>query len=94
MSALIEVHTLTDGGQAPLEVARMIAAFVEPARETLELALYDVRLEDETEEIVRSARDLGFQALLAGQVEAGPRQVLLEPVGVRFGGEELELSAG
>ena len=46
------------------------------------------------EEIVRSARDLGFQALLAGQVEAGPRQVLLEPVGVRFGGEELELSAG
>jgi len=55
MSALIEVHTLTDGGQAPLEVARMIAAFVEPARETLELALYDVRLEDETEEIVRSA---------------------------------------
>jgi phosphoribosylformylglycinamidine cyclo-ligase len=46
------------------------------------------------EEIVRVARELGLEALLAGQVEAGPRQVVLEPVGVRFGGEELELSAG
>ena len=46
------------------------------------------------EEIVRIARDLGLEALLAGRVEAGPRQVVLEPVGVRFGGEELELSAG
>jgi phosphoribosylformylglycinamidine cyclo-ligase len=46
------------------------------------------------EEIVRVARELGLEALLAGRVEAGPRQVVLEPVGVRFGGEELELSAG
>ena len=33
----------------------MIEAFVAPARETLELALYDVRLHDETAEIVRRA---------------------------------------
>jgi phosphoribosylformylglycinamidine cyclo-ligase len=46
------------------------------------------------EEIVRTAGELGLEALLAGALEAGPRQVLLEPVGVRFGGEELELSAG
>jgi len=46
------------------------------------------------EGVVRVARQLGLEALLAGQVEAGPRQVVLEPVGVRFGGEELELSAG
>ncbi|MDQ6811891.1 MAG: AIR synthase-related protein [Actinomycetota bacterium] len=43
-------------------------------------------------EIVRIAEALGFTALLAGQVENGPRQVILEPVDVRFAGEELALS--
>jgi phosphatidylserine/phosphatidylglycerophosphate/cardiolipin synthase-like enzyme len=52
---LIEVRTLTDGGQSAADIARMIAAFAEPARETLELALYDVRLHDDTAEIVRDA---------------------------------------
>ena len=47
-AALIQVHTLTDGGQTSLDVARKIAAFVDGARETLELALYDIRLHDET----------------------------------------------
>lgn len=31
---------------------------------------------------------------IAGHVEEGPRRVILEPVGVRFEGDELELSAG
>jgi phosphatidylserine/phosphatidylglycerophosphate/cardiolipin synthase-like enzyme len=53
--ALIEVHTLTDGGQTALDIARKIAAFVDEAKETLELALYDVRLQDGTGDIVRSA---------------------------------------
>ena len=44
-------------------------------------------------EIVGIAESLGLTALLAGRVEEGPRQVLLEPVDVRFGGEELELSS-
>ena len=52
---MIEVHTLTDGGQTSLEVARRIATFVDGARETLELALYDFRLQDETGDIVRGA---------------------------------------
>lgn len=43
--------------------------------------------------VVAAAQRLGLRALLAGRVEAGPRQVLLEPVGVRFAGERLELSA-
>jgi phosphoribosylformylglycinamidine cyclo-ligase len=42
--------------------------------------------------IVGIARELGLGALLAGSVEEGPRQVILEPVGVRFAGDELELS--
>ncbi len=45
------------------------------------------------ETVVAAAERLGVRALLAGRVEAGPRQVLLEPVGVRFAGERLELSA-
>jgi phosphoribosylformylglycinamidine cyclo-ligase len=45
------------------------------------------------EAVVRVAERLGLSALLAGHVEEGPRQVILEPVGVRFAGDELELSA-
>ena len=44
------------------------------------------------EQIISAARARGLPALLAGRVEPGPRQVQLEPVGVRFGGEELEVS--
>jgi phosphoribosylformylglycinamidine cyclo-ligase len=45
-------------------------------------------------EIVRVAAGLGLRALQAGRVEEGPRQVLLEPLGVRFDGEELALGSG
>jgi phosphoribosylformylglycinamidine cyclo-ligase len=44
------------------------------------------------EAIVAVAERLGLSALVAGRVEEGPRQVILEPVGVRFAGEELELA--
>jgi phosphoribosylformylglycinamidine cyclo-ligase len=43
-------------------------------------------------EIVQVAGELGMRACVAGGVEEGPREVLLEPVGVRFEGDELELS--
>ncbi len=43
--------------------------------------------------IVRIAESLGLSALVAGRVEEGPRQVILEPVDVRFDGGELELSS-
>ncbi len=52
---MIEVHTLSDGGQTALDVARRIATFVDGAKQTLELALYDIRLHDETADIVRGA---------------------------------------
>jgi phosphatidylserine/phosphatidylglycerophosphate/cardiolipin synthase-like enzyme len=52
---LVDVHTLTDGGQTSLEVAHKIEAFLADAKETLELALYDVRLHDETADVVRAA---------------------------------------
>ncbi|HEV7528751.1 MAG TPA: AIR synthase related protein [Solirubrobacteraceae bacterium] len=43
--------------------------------------------------IVDLAAGLGFGALVAGHVEEGPRQVVIEPAGVRFDDAELELSA-
>ena len=43
--------------------------------------------------IVAVAEGLGLRAMVAGRVEEGPRQVVLEPVGVRFDGAQLELSA-
>ena len=54
-AGLIQVHTLTDGGQTSLDVARLIADFVSAAQESLELALYDIRLHDDTADVVRDA---------------------------------------
>jgi phosphoribosylformylglycinamidine cyclo-ligase len=44
-------------------------------------------------EIVEVAAELGLRAHIAGGVEEGPREVVLEPISVRFDGDELELSA-
>ena len=44
-------------------------------------------------EIVALAAELGYRAEVAGVVEEGPREVVLEPVGVVFAGDELDLSA-
>jgi phosphoribosylformylglycinamidine cyclo-ligase len=43
------------------------------------------------EAVVAAARQVGHAALVAGRVEEGPRRVILEPVGVRFDGAELQL---
>jgi phosphoribosylformylglycinamidine cyclo-ligase len=43
------------------------------------------------DEVVRLATGLGLTAHLAGLVEAGPRRVVLEPVGVTFETDELQL---
>jgi phosphatidylserine/phosphatidylglycerophosphate/cardiolipin synthase-like enzyme len=51
----IELTLLTDGGQSPSSVAREAAAFVSGAERTLDLALYDVRLETEAGALVLAA---------------------------------------
>jgi phosphoribosylformylglycinamidine cyclo-ligase len=43
-------------------------------------------------EVVELARSVGLAALVAGVVEAGPRRVILDPVGIEYGGEELEFT--
>jgi phosphoribosylformylglycinamidine cyclo-ligase len=42
--------------------------------------------------VVEIARGLGHEALIAGRVEDGPRQVLVEPIGVVYADAELDLS--
>jgi phosphatidylserine/phosphatidylglycerophosphate/cardiolipin synthase-like enzyme len=48
----IEIETLTDGGQRPADVARRIADFLTEARTTLDLALYDIRVETDAGALV------------------------------------------
>jgi phosphatidylserine/phosphatidylglycerophosphate/cardiolipin synthase-like enzyme len=51
----IEVITLTDGGQTADEVGAALVAFLDAARERLELALYDVQLPGPVGDAVRDA---------------------------------------
>jgi phosphoribosylformylglycinamidine cyclo-ligase len=37
------------------------------------------------------AKAQGIEAIIAGQVEAGPKQLLIEPIGVSFGDDDLQL---
>ena len=37
------------------------------------------------------ARAQGMAALIAGQVEAGPKELLIEPLNIRFGNDDLQL---
>jgi phosphatidylserine/phosphatidylglycerophosphate/cardiolipin synthase-like enzyme len=71
---LIEIVTLTDGGQTADEIAGRVARFLEPARSTLELALYDVRLPDPTGSIVadqlRAANGRGVATRLLYNVDS------------------------
>lgn len=52
---MIDVRTLTDGGQQPVEVAGELAAFLGEATKTLDIALYDLRLVGACEELVGGA---------------------------------------
>jgi phosphoribosylformylglycinamidine cyclo-ligase len=40
---------------------------------------------------VAVAQGLGVPALVAGQVEAGPKRLLIEPLGIEYGGQALQL---
>jgi phosphatidylserine/phosphatidylglycerophosphate/cardiolipin synthase-like enzyme len=55
MSEPIEIRTLTDGGQKPVEIAHAIATFIDRAVTSLELAQYDFNLGAETAPIICDA---------------------------------------
>jgi phosphoribosylformylglycinamidine cyclo-ligase len=45
-------------------------------------------------QVAEIATALGHQAILAGAVAEGPRQVIVEPLGITYAGEEMILSPG
>jgi phosphatidylserine/phosphatidylglycerophosphate/cardiolipin synthase-like enzyme len=79
---VIDIRTLTDGGQTSPEIARTIADFLGAAGRTLDIALYDVRLHDPSAQIVRTAFDnaraRGVAIRLAYNVDH-PRKVPVPP---------------
>ncbi|MDQ3668880.1 MAG: phospholipase D-like domain-containing protein [Actinomycetota bacterium] len=52
---MIDIRTLTDGGQAAIETAATVADFLEDARRSLDLAQYDFHLAPETAAVVGGA---------------------------------------
>ncbi|HSI57697.1 MAG TPA: AIR synthase related protein [Ideonella sp.] len=46
---------------------------------------------DEAARTVEIAKANGVEALIAGVVEAGPKQILIEPLNIRFGDDDLQL---
>ena len=52
---MLEVRTLTDGGQTPLQVAQQVVDFVDGARRSLDFAHYDFHLAPETAQLVGGA---------------------------------------
>jgi phosphoribosylformylglycinamidine cyclo-ligase len=46
---------------------------------------------DDAERTVATARAQGIEAWVAGRVEAGPKQLFIEPIGVHWGADELLL---
>jgi phosphatidylserine/phosphatidylglycerophosphate/cardiolipin synthase-like enzyme len=74
----IDVHTLHPGRQTVLEMAERVAAFLGEARETLDLALYDVRLPGEPGDVVagalRDAMGRGVRVRIAYNADHDERQ--------------------
>lgn len=46
---------------------------------------------DEAEQIIKLADKQNLKAWIAGKVEAGPKQVIIEPLGITFTGDSLEV---
>ena len=73
---MIQLRTLADGGQPPTEIARLLASFLERAKRTLDIAIYDVNLGDATEQIVlgtlRASANRGVRVRLLYNVDRRP----------------------
>ncbi|MBI5255320.1 MAG: phosphoribosylformylglycinamidine cyclo-ligase [Burkholderiales bacterium] len=76
--AFIQQHAHQDDREAysTLNMGAGFALFVEAA---------------DAQRTVEIAQSLGIGARVAGIVEAGPKQLLIEPLGIRFGDDDLQL---
>jgi phosphatidylserine/phosphatidylglycerophosphate/cardiolipin synthase-like enzyme len=77
----IDVRTLTDGGQTAEQVAGWLCGFLDAARVSLDLALYDFDVSPATAAVsdaIRGASRRGVRVRIAHEVE-GDRQVPVPP---------------
>jgi phosphatidylserine/phosphatidylglycerophosphate/cardiolipin synthase-like enzyme len=83
----MKVLELTDGGQRAEEIAAEVAAFLEPARSSLELALYDIRLPGEAGDLVagvlRAAAGRGVRVRLLYNVDSSRPPAIHPPPATR-----------
>ncbi|HXV02125.1 MAG TPA: hypothetical protein VFP24_01005, partial [Gaiellaceae bacterium] len=54
-AGMLEIETLTDGGQQPLDVAMRVAEFIDGTEQSLDVAQYDFHLIPETAAVVGGA---------------------------------------
>jgi phosphatidylserine/phosphatidylglycerophosphate/cardiolipin synthase-like enzyme len=84
---MIDALALSDGGQQAEDVARRVVDFLRPARESLELALYDVRLPDPSGSIVadelRAAAGRGVRVRMLYNVDTERPPALHPPPDTR-----------
>ena len=59
---MIELHTLTDGGQIAAEIASVIGDFLNGAEKSLDIALYDFALSDATAAGKQEAREVAAES--------------------------------
>ena len=74
---MIEVRTLTDGGQTAEDIAARLASFLEAARQSLDVAIYDFALQPATvapiADAFRHAVGRGVRVRLAYNADDGGR---------------------
>jgi len=61
VEARVQAFTLTDGGQPAERTAQALADFVDAAQQSLEIAIYDIRLPDPLAQTVRGALERAAQ---------------------------------
>jgi phosphatidylserine/phosphatidylglycerophosphate/cardiolipin synthase-like enzyme len=81
--ARVQAFTLTDGGQPAERTANALAEFVRAAQQSLEIAIYDMRLPDPLAQILRGALDdasgRGVQLRLAYNLDCREDQTVPPP---------------
>ena len=79
---MLDVRTLTDGGQTAEEIGEALVSFLGEARRSLDIAIYDVRLPgpvgDHVVETLRQVADRGVRVRLIYNVD-GVRRLPLPP---------------
>src|SRR5215208_3867131 len=91
---MIQIRTLADGAQTPAEIARLLGSFLERAEETLDIAVYDINLADESEQIVlgtlRAAAARDVRVRLLYNVDDRPPGDVLPPPPPKTRPDEIE----